>query len=236
MRPQVLWKITPHLANWLASLATDNPLRTALIGPNTFILELGCGISGLTALALGPKVARYVLTDQPYVSRLVAQNLAENLAADANTSASGKKHKRKSSSSAAPDEATSKIVFTPLDWELDSPTASLTGSSSVRSFGVVLACDCIYNDALIKPFVQTCVEACTLREVDDQPGDGAREPCICLVAQQLRSPDVFGSWLREFGRSFRVWRVPDELLSEELKGVAGFVVHLGILKNAAHLE
>jgi hypothetical protein len=217
-------------------------LRHVLIAPNTSILELGCGISGLTALALGPKVARYVLTDQAYVSKLVTQNIAQNaIAATTNTAAAGRKHKfqsksssssRSSSSTTTTTEASPKIVFTPLDWELDSPTAALTGSLSIKSFDVVLACDCIYNDALIGPFVQTCAEACQLRGLDAESSEvGANEPCICLVAQQLRNPDVFGDWLREFGQLFRVWRVPDELLSAELRGGSGFVVHVGILKN-----
>jgi hypothetical protein len=235
---KVLWKITPRFANWLAAAAVDNPLHAALLTPTAIVLELGCGISALIGLAIGPKVARVVLTDQTYVSKLVAQNLAEN---PVSTTTRKPKGRRTSVGNTTSNPTPKKVVFTPLDWELDSPTPSLTGSPSSKSFDLVLACDCIYNDTLVRPFVQTCVEACRLRDTDESsssepPSSGRRprptEPSVCLVAQQLRDPDVFTAWLREFCREFCVWRVPDELLSDELKGGSGFVVHLGILKGA----
>ena len=49
-----------------------------MLSPSSLALELGCGISGLVALLLAPRIARYVLTDQPYVAKLVEQNVAEN--------------------------------------------------------------------------------------------------------------------------------------------------------------
>lgn len=107
-------------------------------------------------------------------------------------------------------------------------TASLTGSEDRRSFEVVLACDCIYNDTLIKPLVQTCVDACKLRDLDSSKVE--KEPTVVIVAQQLRSDEVFESWLREFMRAFRVWRMPDEKLTVELKSDSGFVIHVGILR------
>jgi hypothetical protein len=51
------------------------------------------------------------------------------------------------------------------------------------------------------------------------------------VAQQLRSPDVFDAWLATFHQNFRVWRVPDTLLSEGLRSGSGFVLHFGVLRD-----
>lgn len=104
-------------------------------------------------------------------------------------------------------------------------TSSLTGSEK-KSFDAVVACDCIYNDALIEPLVQTCIDVCKLRL---QEG-GQEMSTVCIVAQQLRSAEVFEGWLKSFHSAFRVWRVPDEELIEGLKSDSGFVIHIGILR------
>ncbi|KAI0404609.1 hypothetical protein F4802DRAFT_566704 [Xylaria palmicola] len=228
----VIWKITPLVAAWLAS--PDNFLwKTGAFSSSSSVLELGCGISGLVGLALSPLVSRYVLTDQTYVARLVERNLEENLAI--HQKSSSQKRRGKSSSTAKPPN----LRFAPLDWELDEVTASLTGSPDVVSFDAVIACDCIYNDSLIEPLVQTCVDACSLRQRGLEAGaqnDGATTPALCIVAQQLRDPEIFEGWIKEFSRHFCVWRVPEEALSKELRANTGFVVHIGVLKNASAPE
>ncbi|EFX03465.1 hypothetical protein CMQ_393 [Grosmannia clavigera kw1407] len=268
----VLWKITPAVAEWLAR--PDNFLfRTSLLGAQSAVLELGCGISAVIGLVMtgsssstvvsarkasgkrtrktaaaivapasSNSVGRYVLTDQPYVAKLVQRNL------DANSAVA------------------SSLYFHPLDWETDVVSASLLlpsqdVSSSIdnvhhqhhhrnhhahhnhhgqnhpsrmpaadASFDAVLACDCIYNDALVAPLVQTCVDACRLRDADSLP----LPPTLCIVAQQLREPDVLTAWLDDFHAAFQVWRVPELLLTEALRPAAGFAVHLGILRLNHH--
>ncbi|KAK6202156.1 Ribosomal protein lysine methyltransferase [Pestalotiopsis sp. IQ-011] len=166
----VLWKITPMFAEWFTS--PNNPLwKTAILTSNSAVLELGCGISGLTGLALAPSISKYVLSDQSYVSKFVESNLAENASRGSST---GSRRKGKNASAAPKTD----LGFTPLDWELDEVTSDLTGSDSVKSFDVVIACDCIYNDALIQPLVQTCVDVCRLRESDT---DGQTQPAVCIV-------------------------------------------------------
>ncbi|TIC95850.1 hypothetical protein CH35J_008283 [Colletotrichum higginsianum] len=152
------------------------------------------------------------------------------------------------------------IAFQPLDWELDTPDPSLTGSSTIRSFDAIVCCDCIYNEALVAPLVSATADLARLRHREREDRAEARdsannnallqdhhssafssspsshadrsEPCVCIVAQQLRSPDVFEEWARAFHRDFRVWRVPDALLPEGLRIDSGFVVHVGILREA----
>jgi hypothetical protein len=193
------------------------------------VIELGCGISGIIGLALAPRIQSYVLTDQDYVMKLLNENLRENQ----QNMSSGKgrkstpKPKRGSVSAPAP-KAESNITARPLDWETDEVTASLTGSTSSHDFDAVIACDCIYNDALIEPLVQTCVNVCKMRPSDT--AEDRQKPTVCIVAQQLRSAEVFEAWLKAFSKAFHVWRVPDESLIDGLKSDSGFVIHIGILK------
>jgi hypothetical protein len=231
--PKVVWKITPLFAEWLSS--PSNPLFAhGLLSPSSFVLELGCGISGLVALLLAPRISHYVLTDQLYVAKLLEQNIAENHHPPTSASA---KTARPSKSRPAPArrEAAAGIHFTPLDWETDQATPALTGSAEAKSFDAVVACDCIYNEALVEPFVSTCVDLCRLR-ADEIAQGTADEPCVCVIAQQLRDPLVFEAWLARFNQSFHAWRVPDGLLGEGLRANSGFVVHVGMLRDEVGLE
>ncbi|KAK2018160.1 hypothetical protein LZ32DRAFT_600048 [Colletotrichum eremochloae] len=260
----VLWKVTPLFATYLSS---PSSLFNPIFHPSSTILELGCGISPLTALLLAPRVSRYILTDQPYVARMIQQNLETNPLPKSTSSSSSKfssSSRRKkagvanpSSSSLSPGPGV--IAFHPLDWELDTPDPSLTGSLAVRSFDALICCDCIYNEALVGPLVSATADLARLRLRDQEDKADARdaavssgdhhysaystttmkttttdrsEPCVCIVAQQLRSPDVFEEWARAFHRDFRVWRVPSALLPEELRIESEFVVHVGILREA----
>jgi hypothetical protein len=197
-------------------------------------LELGCGISGIIGLALAPLIKSYVLTDQEYVVKLLNENLRENQY-QASSSSKGRKSsaKRKRGLVAPVHKEESNIIFQPLDWETDEVTPSLTGLDVSRSFDIVIACDCIYNDALIEPLVQTCIDACKLRSSDFGAG---RQSTMCVVAQQLRSAEVFEAWLKAFSKAFRVWRLSDDELIDELKSNSGFVIHLGILKASLQDE
>ncbi|CAG8982247.1 hypothetical protein HYALB_00004481 [Hymenoscyphus albidus] len=225
----VVWKITPLLASWISSPA-NILFQQQILNKESAILELGCGMSAIIGLALGPRVASYVLTDQQYVAKLISQNLEANRLSTTSSDKSGNNHtkNKKASSSAKKTAQTSNVVFRPLDWETDEVTASLTGSEHQRSFEVILACDCIYNDALIKPLVQTCIDACKLRDLDTSKV--GTNLTVVVVAQQLRSDEVFESWLREFMQAFRVWRMPDEKLIEGLKTDSGFGIHIGVLR------
>lgn len=235
---QVLWKITPAFAEWVS--APDNILfASGVLSEGSTVIELGCGISPIVGLLLAPRISRYVLTDQPYVARLVEQNLEANK--DMLQGPGRATSRRRSRPTRAPEQkpaaGTGRIGFVPVDWERDEVTPTLAGAVPARSFDAVIACDCIYNEALIDPLVQTCADACRLR-ADDGSGSGSGEanPCVCIVAQQLRDHDVFEGWLVRFAESFDVWRVPDSCLPEALRSNSGFVVHIGILKGTVGLD
>ena len=199
-----------------------------MLSAGSSVLELGSGISGVIGLCLAPQIARYTLTDQPYVLKLIRQNLEENAEVVKKASGNrkgGSKSKKPVSGASAGSKAQEimdgKIRATALDWETDEVSNVVEQG---ESFDAVIACDCIYNDALISPLVATCVDACKLRRADG-------EPTVCIVGQQLRSDEVFEGWLKEFSKSFKAYRVPDEILIDGLKEDSGFVVHIGLLRD-----
>lgn len=251
---QVVWKITPLFAEWL-SWPDNLFFAHGVLSQHSLVLELGCGISALAGLLLAPRITRYFLTDQPYVAKLVEQNIAENHQTQTHRGGGAPAKTARTSKRASPnpnpgaaarkDAAAGNVAragvlhFTPLDWETDQVTPALAGSGAVKSFDVVLACDCIYNEALIEPFVSTCVDVCSLRAADassSSSSSSSPNPCVCVVAQQLRDPLVFEAWLTRFAESFHTWRVPDELLHGGLRSNSGFVVHVGVLKDAINIE
>lgn len=220
----VLWNVTPRLADWLSAPA--NPLFPSVLGPSSSVLELGCGTSGLLALVAAGKVGRYTLTDQPYVFKTLSANLLAN--EDRAAPQAGKGRKKAGQAKGRREGvfgAKGNIAFVELDWEKDVPGPSLAGGAD--GLDAVLAADCVYNEALVLPFVQTCADACALRGT---PDEGAGEPTVCVVAQQLREPGVFGAWMEAFHAKFRAWRVPDVVVGAELGEESGFVVHAGVLR------
>lgn len=233
----VVWRVTPSFAEWISS--RHNVLfKNDILNSSSTILELGCGVSGIVALTLGSHVGRYIATDQNYVLKLLKQNLANNATTSSNPDRSKSRRNRntqkktiKATCMAEPEN----IQVIALDWELDSlhtlPDLLKAGDRSFHvsdQHGVdaVIACDCIYNEALIDPLVQTCVNICRLRG-----GRLESKSTVCIVAQQLRSPEIFEAWLVAFHRGFHVWRVPENYLTESLKQNSGFAFHVGILRT-----
>ena len=228
----VIWRVTPLFAEWISS-PSNVLFRQQVLTQDSVVLELGCGISGIVALTLLPRIKRYLATDQDYVLKLLNENLVENTPTSATPArqSSGPIGRTKPRTIQIP-RASRAVETMALDWELDSLAAlpDLLKVGSVHQSGMidaVIACDCIYNEALVDPFVRTCTELCRLSEAAS-----SGTPTVCIVAQQLRSPTVFQCWLSEFQKAFKVWRVPDELLTEGLKGNSAFVIHVGLLHES----
>ena len=213
----VLWKVTPLVAAWLVD--KENFFwRHSILTRKAIVVELGCGISGLIGLAMAPLLAQYVLTDQSYVMKLLRQNLI------ANQAFSPAPVPRKGKSLANVHSKSSPEVLT-LDWEEHSAINVRNAVMDNGRVTLLVACDCVYNDFLIRPFVQICLEICELHSLAED-----QSPTVVLVAQQLRSDGVFLEWLRAMTTSFHIWRVPDRSLSEELRGGSGYIVHLALKK------
>lgn len=221
----VLWKITPPFAEWICD--DKNPLFThGVLSSSSSVLELGSGSAALLGLTLGLRVRKFILSDQEYVLKLIQKNLDENLPFITKTTSASPKRRgkaRKATSNTHPPD----ICAISLDWETDSVRHHPTLSTCV-SFSAIIACDTIYNEALVKPFVDTCIDACSLF-----PQTADVIPTIVIVAQELRSPDVFEHWLETFQKSFHTYRIPDSLLSSSLNPSLGYSVHIGIFRSEA---
>ena len=212
----VVWKITPLIAEWFTM--NENVLfKTSVLSKTSQVLELGCGISGILALSLAPYVRKYIATDQDYVFKLLKHNLKTNTKKRKDS-----KNARRHAKSTDPLMPANDVIdVLALDWESSSVTNLLTllGGEPVDA---IIACDCIYNETLIEPFLRTCAETCQQSSVE--------APTLCVIAQQLRSDAIFDEWLAAFLKVFRVWRIPDDLLIEGLRQGSGFVVHFAILR------
>jgi hypothetical protein len=177
-------------------------------------------VSGLIGLVLSPRIRQYILTDQEYVLKILRSNISENIQAGLSIKS------RKSTGKSSKKEArTENVTVKSLDWESDSLSrlyADLGLVENEEHISLLISCDCIYNEALIRPLVDTQVSICRMTPASKQT--------ICVVAQQIRSSDIFESWLTVFLSHFQVWRVPDEYISSELGENSGFVVHIGILR------
>lgn len=209
-----LWRACLLFAEWLG-ISQNALFKLNVLNSGSTVLELGSGISGLVPLTVGPRVKRMVATDQQYALKLLQENITTNLLPSKN-----KKQR-----------PINNIDILPLDWESsDTPSFLRTHGLGVDA---IFVCDCIFNYALIQPLVQTCTEMCKAR-LESQLVEGDRIGCsnltVCVVAQQLRQPDVFEEWLRAFHANFRVWRVPDEMLTDGLKEGKGYAVHVGVLR------
>ncbi|KAF4303506.1 Ribosomal N-lysine methyltransferase 5 [Botryosphaeria dothidea] len=217
----VVWKVTPRFAEWLAS--EGNVLfRSHALTPQSTVLELGCGVAGIVPLALAPRIGRYVATDQDYVLKLLKQNVALNT-----KSSSARRQKSQKPRARGEDASAGNIETLTLDWESDSvaalPQQLNQGSDDDVGVDAIIACDCIYNEALIEPFNTTCADICALR------AEGSR-PTFCIIAQQRRTYEVFEQWLTSFHKRFKVWKLSDEHLPQELREDSGFMVHIGLLR------
>ncbi|KAK3110024.1 Ribosomal protein lysine methyltransferase [Teratosphaeriaceae sp. CCFEE 6253] len=218
-----VWQTSVRLAEWLA--LPDNALwKHGVLAGSSTVLELGAGTSGILAAVLASKVHRVVATDQQHVLKLLRINL------DANAPTPLKAPRRKVQTAGREAQANGSVSTLALDWELDDVTKQLRSNGLGAGVDLVLACDCIFNYALIEPFVQACHDACDIGRRDNEGRVEDGPQTLCLVAQQLRQSEVFEQWLAAHLALFRVWRVPSELLNEGLNEGNGFALHIGILR------
>ncbi|RPB03218.1 hypothetical protein L873DRAFT_1826293 [Choiromyces venosus 120613-1] len=224
----VLWKVTPLFANYLST--AQNPFFThGVLSTRSSVLELGCGISGVLGLTLGGRVRGYFLSDQGYVLKLLRRNLEENTPPPARRGGGGGKKG---------GNGMGMIKTLALDWEKDRITREHPVLKEGVPFDAVIACDCIYNESLVDALVETLDDAC--RELSASPRDdtlsqaqeGAKtKPTLVIIVQELRSQEVFETWLERFHKSFHTYRIPDSLLTTEINSSSGYSIHVGILRD-----
>lgn len=209
-----LWKISPCIADWLAD--RNNILwKYGLMHKGITIVELGCGITGLIGLVLSKLVSTYVLTDQ----RSVLKRLQENVGANtpAMSQAKGKSTKR-----CGTNFVSNRVLHAiELNWETDEPAVLDDVLQPDRAVDMVIVCDCVFNDFLLRPLVTTLGGLCS-RHAD--------RGTFVLIAQQLRSDEVFTAFLEMLITKFDVWRITDSHLPDTLRSTTGFAIHLAKLR------
>jgi hypothetical protein len=216
----VLWKVTPIFAEWICD--KHNILFThGVLTASSSVLELGGGSAAVLALTLGTRVGKYYHSDQEYVMKLAQKNLDENLP-ETIKSPSKRRGRVTKTTGHIPN-----ISAISLDWETDDVRYH-PALQAGTSFSAVIACDTIYNEALIKPFVDTCIDACSLSRSNTESNIA---PAVTIVAQELRSPEVFENWLETFQKAFHTYRIHDDHLIPSLRSTSGYSVHVGILRS-----
>lgn len=122
------------------------------------VLELGCG-TGLLAILLSPLCTSYTASDLLVNLQLCSRNLQLN--------------------SMFPDDRSgSKVTMQEIDW-FDMPTVGDTEPTTIGDYSLILAIDCVYNEALAIPLINTMTRYC-------RPGSST----MALVVVELRSSDV----------------------------------------------
>lgn len=136
------------------------------------VLELGAG-TGVLAALLGPLCQSYTASDRLENLKLVQRNIALNAAQP--TVKTGSRVPRLDKTSAAT------VHLEEIDWEAVSKRRKQESSRSPNADGydLVIAVDCIYNENLVQPLVDTLAHYCP-------PGSKT----VAWVVAELRSSDV----------------------------------------------
>ena len=226
-----VWRSSVAMSGWLASphslLTMLTQLSDRLAG--SAVVELGCGISPLLALTVHDRAARYIATDQEYILAHFKRNIADNMQTEKLNTMQRRNQVRRPLT--AP-----RIETLALDWETHHVSKQL--GRHLRDFphqgeqethadiAVLLACDCIFNEHLIEPFVQACRAICELQR---QLGSG-RGDTLCVTGHQVRCPEVLEQWMSSMMQHFTLSRVKSRYLCDDFAEPSGFVAHLAVLR------
>lgn len=199
------------------------------------MLELGAGVAGILAVLLSRQVKKYIATDQAYVLGILKDNIAANLAGTPQARPSSRRKRGQTPSKRAlptkPPESSGglgNISLLQLDWVSDEARLPLVIDGARWHPNLIIACDLIFNEAVTEPLVQTCWELLQSAEADPS---SRLQPPMLLVASELRSFDVFRSYLDQMlERGFQLYRVRDECLPNRLQQSAGIAVHIAWLR------
>lgn len=216
-----LWRAGIRCAEWLAS-PTNILVEKGFLTDSSNIIELGAGIAGLSSCVLARRLTgtgRKIATDMHHSMKLLRENITTNsIAPPLRTK------KSQSSGGTVKNPPAKAVEVHELDWEQDDAQALLSSIGLAGGVDVIIACDCVYNYALLEPFTNTCASIMSMRDcryLDIEAG-----PTVCICVQQLRQPNVIEDWLTAAQRLFDIWRLPSEMIADPSSEDKGFVFHL----------
>nr|XP_031858685.1 uncharacterized protein CI109_005920 [Kwoniella shandongensis]KAA5525757.1 hypothetical protein CI109_005920 [Kwoniella shandongensis] len=194
----VLWRSSLHLARLVLSQyhhppSSSLPILDTVALRKANILELGAG-TGLLAVLLGPLCASYTASDRMENLKLVKRNLDLNgLGAAGQVPEIGDSHKKDKGPKGGKGQSETKatVRLEEVDWIAVSEETKRHRTNShthdgeeETKYDMILAVDCIYNEHLIQPLVDTLARYC--------PVGG--KTVVCVVVE-LRSADVLTTFL-----------------------------------------
>ncbi|KAI5951310.1 RKM5 [Candida jiufengensis] len=190
----ICWQVSVLFADWLLSKGCPFRLNKELV-----VLELGSGIGGVCASSLSSKVGNFIATDQKHILKLLKENITSNC-------------EFRSSTIEVSNKSSTIIDVIEFDWEELEQGMYNYGKVSDTLPNLVIACDTIYNEYLITPFINTLKTLLV--------GDA-----IALVAVQLRDAITLENFVTTLvnDQELKAFNVPKQCLSDELS--VGFQVY-----------
>ncbi|WVN88817.1 uncharacterized protein L203_104031 [Cryptococcus depauperatus CBS 7841] len=207
----VLWRSSLHLARDILLqnyYPSTKPLLQFPLLKDAHVLELGSG-TGLLAVLLSRLCGSYTASDKYDNLRLVQRNLELN---GVNNRIRGSPLTQKNDrDSKRPEDVHTEVILEEIDWVDISKNKTRYQSESPNTkkihYDVVLAVDCIYNEHLVQPFIDTLTTYCPV---------GGRT--VVWVVVELRSAEVLTtflkSWLDDSNGRWTVVRLGDDAMGD----------------------
>lgn len=169
-----------HILQGSASGTNDPPiLRPEALG-QTSVIELGSG-TGILSVLLGPLVKNWTATDIATLLPLIRKN-----------------HKRNAERLALAHLSTEELDWTWTTRQMKRALLDLCcpcggeKAETSKGFDIAVAVDCLFNEALVQPFVNT---------LDHLPTS------VVIIVVELRSPDVLRLFLERWLASKHEWAI-----------------------------
>nr|KIR84191.1 hypothetical protein I308_05606 [Cryptococcus tetragattii IND107] len=200
----VLWRSSLYLARHILSQyyhpsAHDTSLLDPSLLKSCRILELGCG-TGLLAVLLSRICGQYTASDRLENLKLVQRNIELNdLTVGDN----------KTNSLTSPQKS---VRLEEIDWvqvseDCKKQNSRLESKRNHEEYDLVLAVDCIYNEALVPPLIDTFARYCPV---------GGRT--MVWVVVELRSAEVMttflDSWLQDPSGPWTIVRLGENAMGD----------------------
>ncbi|ODV63609.1 S-adenosylmethionine-dependent methyltransferase ASCRUDRAFT_26514, partial [Ascoidea rubescens DSM 1968] len=223
----VMWQLTPFFLKWL--LYSKHPFHDLIFEhyheyrrnnkKELVIVELGSGISGISATILLNFCDRYIATDQHNLLKLMRENIISNCHLNSiNFNSKTIGHQKN-------NQSHNHVTIESIEFDWEEPLDGIYELNEVMALeqetsysSLIIACDTIYNEYLMEHFINAM--AAIHRNNDERKvvDVGA------LVAMQLRDNCIVQMFLeRLLEAQFDVFHLPEELLSDELQN--GFSIY-----------